>query len=83
MSGTMVTRKQAGEAAEEPGAARRNTIINLKGTAEQAAWLERVHLKTHIPKSVIVRLALGEWAGRNGHPPFPAGDGEGGAKAEG
>jgi hypothetical protein len=76
-------KKQAGKGAAEPEAPGRITIINLKGTAEQAAWLERVHRKTHIPKSVIVRLALGEWAERNGHPRFPAGDGEGGGKGEG
>jgi hypothetical protein len=49
----------------------RVTIINLKGTQEQSDWLEAVHRKTHIPKSVIVRLALTQWAERNGHPPFP------------
>lgn len=46
-------------------------IINLKGSADQAAWLEAVHRKTHISKSVIVRLALSEWAERNGHDAFP------------
>jgi hypothetical protein len=50
----------------------RTTIINLKGSEEQAAWLEAVHRKTHLPKSVIVRLALELWATQNDHPSFPA-----------
>lgn len=52
----------------------RSTIINLKGTDAQAVWLETVHRKTHLPKSVIVRLALDLWADKNGHPPFPSSD---------
>ena len=58
----------------EPNQAPRITIINLKGSETQADWLEAVHKKTHIAKSVIVRLALTLWAERNGHPPFPATD---------
>ena len=54
----------------------RITIINLKGSQEQADWLEAVHHKTHIAKSVIVRLALSLWAERNGHPPFPSSEDE-------
>jgi hypothetical protein len=50
----------------------RTTIINLKGSQDQADWLEAAHRKTHIAKSVIVRLALSLWAERNGHPPFPS-----------
>lgn len=50
----------------------RTTIINLKGSEEQADWLEAVHRKTHLAKSVIVRLALTLWAESNGHPPFPS-----------
>lgn len=49
----------------------RTTIINLKGTEEQAVWLQTIHRKTHISKSVIMRLALDLWAKQNGHPPFP------------
>jgi hypothetical protein len=55
----------------------RTTIINLKGSQEQADWLEAVHRKTHIAKSVIVRLALGEWAARHGHPAFPSSEDQG------
>ena len=46
-------------------------IINLKGTEAQSAWLEGVHRKTYLPKSVVVRLALTLWAEKNGHVPFP------------
>lgn len=55
-----------------PSQAARVTVINLKGTQEQADWLEAVNRKTHIPKAAIVRLALELWGEKNGHPPFPA-----------
>jgi hypothetical protein len=45
----------------------RETIINMKGSRAYSEWLESVHRKTHIPKVVIFRLALAEWAVRNGH----------------
>jgi hypothetical protein len=62
------------QAKPPPPQSPRITIINLKGTQEQAEWLENVHRKTHFSKSVIVRLALTLWAERNGHPPFPMSD---------
>jgi hypothetical protein len=49
----------------------RQAIIHLKGTADYAYWLHRVHQETHIPKATIVRLALAEWAQRHGAPPPP------------
>lgn len=49
----------------------RIAVIHLKGTPEYAEWLEAIHRKTHIPKAVIVRLAVAEWAERNGHKPPP------------
>lgn len=49
----------------------RVTLINLKGTPEQADWLEGTHRKTYLAKSTILRLALALWAQTNGHPPFP------------
>jgi hypothetical protein len=69
-------KKQEAKKAAEPIPQGRTTIINLKGTTSQADWLEAVHRKTHIAKSVIVRLALAEWSERNGHPPFPMEDDE-------
>lgn len=56
------------EAVEPSG---RTTLIILKGTPAQAEWLDKRHRETHIPKSVIVRLALAHWAESNGLPPFP------------
>jgi hypothetical protein len=38
------------------------SIISLKGSAEYQEWLGRISRKTHIAASVIVRLALREWA---------------------
>lgn len=61
--------------AEAAGDAR-VTIINLKGTQDQADWLDAIHRKTFIPKTTIVRLALAAWAEQNGHPPFPGAEGE-------
>jgi hypothetical protein len=62
---------KAGPAKVETTQPARTTIINLKGSEDQASWLEGVHRKTHLPKSVIVRLALNLWAEKNGHPVFP------------
>lgn len=61
--------------AEGPAAGKspddRVAIIHLKGTPEYAMWLDGVHRKTHIPKATIIRLAVAEWAARNGHPVPP------------
>lgn len=57
--------------AASPKTRDRITIINLKGTPDQAEWLDAVFWKTHIPKSSIVRLALTEWAEKHGHQAFP------------
>lgn len=54
----------------------RTTIINLKGTDAQAEWLEGVHRKTHLSKTMIVRLALAAWAETNGHQAFPLDGGD-------
>ena len=60
----------------KPAMLGRTTIINLKGSDAQSAWLESVHRKTHIPKTTIVRLALAAWAEANEHEPFPMGEGD-------
>jgi hypothetical protein len=44
----------------------RETIVHMKGSAEYVDWLEEVHRKTHIPKVQIFRIAVAEWAARNG-----------------
>jgi hypothetical protein len=43
------------------------SVINLKGTDDYREWLTGVSKKTHIAAAVIVRLALAEWAKKNGH----------------
>jgi hypothetical protein len=45
----------------------RETVIHMKGSADYVDWLEEVHRKTHIPKVQIFRIAVAEWAERNGH----------------
>lgn len=45
----------------------RVAVIHLKGTQAYAEWLDDVHKTTHIPKATIIRLAVAEWATRNGH----------------
>jgi hypothetical protein len=45
----------------------RETVIHMKGSPEYVDWLEEVHRKTHIPKVQIFRIAVAEWAARNGH----------------
>jgi hypothetical protein len=59
--------KKAKPAAPPVPDGERETIINMKGSAGYAAWLEGVHRKTHIPKVQIFRLAIAEWAESNGH----------------
>jgi hypothetical protein len=66
-------RPKKGESKPDPvqGKDDRVVIAHIKGTPEYAAWLDDVHNKTHIPKAAIFRLAVEEWAGRNGHPKPP------------
>ncbi len=52
----------------------RLTIASIRLSKALAEWLEAVHRKTHIPKAVIVRLALALWGEQNGQAPFPAED---------
>lgn len=47
------------------------SVINLKGTGDYRDWLAGISKKTHIPAASIVRLALGEWASKHGHPAPP------------
>jgi hypothetical protein len=42
-------------------------IVHLKGSAEYADWLDKLHRKTHIPKASMFRLAMELWAKQNGH----------------
>lgn len=69
----MMPRKTKGseKKAEAASPDERVAIIHLKGSPEYAAWLEALHRKTHIAKAALVRLALAEWAARNGAEPPP------------
>lgn len=64
-------KRTAREPVKAPSPDDRPTIINLKGTNEYAEWLEAVYRKTHLPKATIFRVAVAEWAERNGHPKPP------------
>lgn len=46
-------------------------VIHIKGTVEYSKWLDKLHQATHIPKAVLFRIAIAEWALRNGHPAPP------------
>lgn len=69
MSGGAATmgRPKAGSKKDAIPPDERVTIVNLKGSAEYAEWLESIHKKTHIPKSTLIRLGMAEWAAKNGH----------------
>lgn len=43
----------------------------IKGTVAYSEWLDAINRKTHIPKAALFRLAMAEWAERNGHPAPP------------
>ena len=55
-------------AEEEPV---RATVISLKGSPEYVEWLDAAHRKTHIPKAQIFRLAVQDWAAKQGLPVPP------------
>jgi hypothetical protein len=45
----------------------RSNVIVLKGSREYVEWFNALHEKTHIAKATIVRLALADWAKKQGH----------------
>lgn len=45
---------------------RQTSVVHLKGTEEYRDWLAGESRRTHIPIASIVRLALADWAARNG-----------------
>ena len=47
--------------------AERETIVNMKGSPEYSAWLEEIPRKTHIPTVQIFRVAVADWARKNGY----------------
>ncbi len=42
-------------------------VLTLAGTQEYVAWIDGIATDTSRTKSAIVRIALAEWAERNGH----------------
>jgi hypothetical protein len=63
--------KKKAPAAKSESTGDRVVIIHLKGSPEYAEWLDQVHKKTHIAKATLFRVAMAEWAERNGHPAPP------------
>jgi hypothetical protein len=56
----------------EPSATdERTVVVHLKGSKAYAKWLDEASDKTHIPKAVIIRLALAGWAQENKLPTPP------------
>ena len=51
---------------------KRVSVIHLQGAPAEYQWLEELHSRTHLPKATIVRLALADWAQKNGHPGPPS-----------
>jgi hypothetical protein len=70
-SGTVVMAKKKAPAAKSEPAEERVVIIHLKGSPAYAEWLDQVHKTTHIAKATLFRLAMSEWARKNGHPAPP------------
>lgn len=66
-AGLMARPKKTDKAPPPEERGERETVIHMKGSPEYVDWLESVHKATHIPKVQIVRLALVDWAKKNGH----------------
>lgn len=45
----------------------RETVVHMKGSPAYVDWLERMHKKTRIPKVQLFRIAMEDWAAKNGH----------------
>ncbi len=65
--GTFVMPKKKASVPRGEPADERVVIVHLKGSPAYAAWLDQIHKKTHIAKATLFRLAMSEWAGKNGH----------------
>lgn len=69
--GAIMARPRKNATKPKAGELDRETVINMKGSPEYAAWLDDIHKKTHIPKVQIFRLAVADWAKAHGHPAPP------------
>lgn len=68
LMGRPKTGKKAGK---RPPQDERVAIIHLKGTPAYAEWLDKINRLSHIPKAAIVRLAVADWAAKQGYPGPP------------
>jgi hypothetical protein len=55
----------------EPGRTPPIQVLNIRGTADQRRWVDRMVRRTHINRSTIGKLALACWAEKNQFVPFP------------
>ena len=60
------------ETSDENDTGRRVTIAVFKGPGGLKSWLKRVARKDHMPVSVVIDVALKEYAERRGHEPMPS-----------
>ena len=51
------------EAASE---GKRTTVMTIKGTIEWKAWLDRLAEFSRLPNTILIDLALAEWAKNHG-----------------
>jgi hypothetical protein len=56
------------EAASE---GKRTTVMTIKGTVEWKAWLDRLAEFSRLPSTILIDLALAEWAKNHGFPELP------------
>ncbi len=63
--------KKKGPPAKGEPADERVVIVHLKGSPAYAEWLDQLNKRTHITKATLFRLAMADWAQKNGHPAPP------------
>jgi hypothetical protein len=64
-------KKRSRKVSKAPTTDERIAIVQIKGSQEYAAWLERLHKKTMVPKVSMFRAGIALWAKQNGHEPPP------------
>jgi hypothetical protein len=47
------------------------TVMTIKGTAEWKEWLDRLADFSRLPTTVLIDVALAEWAKQKGFPESP------------
>ena len=69
--GTAIMAKKKAPSAKVEPTDDRVVIVHLKGSPAYAEWLDNMNKRTHIAKATLVRVALADYAQRNGHPAPP------------